>query len=143
MARNSTQKPQEPNGTAPSAAVESIDQVRDLLFGSQMRAVDTRLQTLGDRLEHESAALRAAFEHKLSELDEAFRKELARQADRAAAERARRIEELEALNAELGRITAALQAEKLDASALVAGLTELAGRLGGSAQASGKRASRT
>ena len=47
----------------------------------------------------------------------------------------------ERLTTELNRITTQLQADKLDSSSLVAGLTELAGKLGGGAQ--GKKQART
>jgi hypothetical protein len=46
----------------------------------------------------------------------------------------------EKLSSELDRITSQLQADKLDSSALVAGLTDLAGRLGGSAPPGKKQA---
>lgn len=194
MVRNMSPKPREGNGGAPPAAAESIDQVRDLLFGSQMRMVDVRLQSLDERLSHETSAMRAEFERQLGELDGSIRKELARQAERLAAERAKRIEDLKALagelkealrslekrhhgleeaagqadaelrdqllkhstafaaelgrtserlSAELERITSALQAEKLDASSLIAGLTELAGKLGGVTPTAGKRSARS
>ncbi len=47
------------------------------------------------------------------------------------------------LASELDRITSQLQADKLDSSALAAGLTDLAARLGGAAAASGKRQARS
>lgn len=193
MARNPGQKTKEANGAAPQAAPESIDQVRDLLFGGQMRMVDARLQSLDDRMAHETAAMRAEFERQITELDGSIKKELARHAERLAAERTKRVDDLKALSAELreslrslekrhqgleeaagladaelrdhllkqgasfsgelartgerlstelDRITTALQTDKLDSSALITGLTELAGRLGGSGS-TGKRPART
>ncbi|MEO8194247.1 MAG: hypothetical protein ABI681_10375 [Gemmatimonadales bacterium] len=193
MARNSAQKTRDENGTAAQPAAESIDQVRDLLFGGQMRMVDARLQSLDQRMAHETSAMRAEFERQISELDGSIKKELARHAERLAAERTKRVDDMKALSAELrdslrslekrhlnleetagladaelrdhllkqgsalsgelaraserltselDRITTALQADKLDSSALVAGLTELAGRLSGSAPPSGKRSAR-
>ena len=38
---------------------ESLDKVRDILFGGQMRAVDGRLQALEEHLLHEQTQLRA------------------------------------------------------------------------------------
>jgi hypothetical protein len=192
MARNAAQKPKEGNGAAPQPAPEqSIDQVRDLLFGSQMRMVDARIQSLDERLAHESSAMRADFERQIADLDGAIKKELARHAERLSAERAKRVEDLKALNAdlrealrslekrhnnleeaagmadaelrdhlvkqgaalssdlsrtseklssELDRITSRLQAEKLDTSQLMAGLTDLAGKLGGAAPTGKKQA---
>jgi gas vesicle protein len=197
MARNAAQKTvKDANGAAPAAAAaapESIDQVRDLLFGGQMRMVDSRLQSLDERMAHETAAMRTEFERQVSDLGGSIRKELAQHAERLSTERAKRVEDLKALSAEirealrslekrhqnleeaagladaelrdhllkqgaaisgeltrtserlsseLNRITTALQSEKLDSSALISGLTELAGRLGGSAPSSGKRPAR-
>ena len=192
MAKNAAQKPKEGNGAAPQAAPEqSIDQVRDLLFGGQMRMVDARIQSLDERLSHETSAMRADFERQITEMDGAIKKELARHGERLATERAKRVDDLKALSAELreslrslekrhtgleeaagladaelrdhlmkqgaslssdlsraseklsselDRITSQLQSDKLDASALVAGLTDLAGRLGGSGPTGKKQA---
>ena len=167
---------------APQAAPEGIDQVRDLLFGGQMRMVDARIQSLDERLAHETSAMRAELDRQITELDNAIKKELARHAERLASERTKRVDDLKALSAELRdslrslekrhnnleeaagladadlrdnlvkqgaalsadlartsdrigseleRITTQLQADKLDSSTLVAGLTDLASRLAG------------
>lgn len=170
------------NGSPTEPPRESIDQVRDLLFGSQMRMVDARIETLDERLRHETSAMKADFERRMSELDGAMKSEFARHVERLADERATRVKELtsvaaelrqsleslerrhkgfeeaagqadaelrdhllknaaafsgdlkstsERISGELDRITAGLQAEKLDVSSLVSGLTDLASRLGG------------
>jgi chromosome segregation ATPase len=193
MAKPAAQKPKETNGAAAQPAPESIDQVRDLLFGSQMRMVDARIQSLDQRLSHESGVMRADFERQITELDSAIKKELARYGERLAAERAKRVDDLKALSAELrdslrslekrhvsleeaagmadaelrdhmmkqgaalsadlsrtgeklsselDRITSKLQADKLDWSSLVTGLTDLAGKLNG-APAAGKKTPRS
>jgi len=182
-----------PNGSASEPPRESIDQVRDLLFGSQMRMVDARIKSLDERLKRETSALRSNFDRRLNELDEGIRHELVQHAGRLDSERAKRVEELKSLgaelreslksldqrhrsfeqaagladaelrdhllkqsaafttdlgktseriSAELDRITNGLQADKLDVAALVTGLTDLAGRLGG-AGTPAKRAPRT
>jgi len=194
MAKITTQKTKAVNGTPADPAPESIEQVRDLLFGGQMRMVDSRIQSLDDRLAHETSALRADFDRQIGDLDGSIKKELARVSERLAAERTKRVEDLKALNAELreslkvlekrhqsleeaagladaelrdhlvkqaatfssdlartsdrisgefDRITTALQNEKLDSAAIVAGLTDLAGKLSGAARPSAKRASRS
>jgi len=194
MAKITTQKTKAVNGTPADPAPESIEQVRDLLFGGQMRMVDARIQSLDDRLAHETSAMRAEFDRQLSDLDGSIKKELSRHAERLVAERTKRVEDLKALNAELreslkvlekrhqsleeaagladaelrdhlvkqsatfsndlartserisselDRITTALQNEKLDSAVIVAGLTDLAGKLSGAAPQSGKRASRS
>jgi chromosome segregation ATPase len=194
MAKVTTQKTQAVNGPSASPPPESIDQVRDLLFGGQMRMVDSRIQSLDERLVHETSALRAEFERQIGDLDGSIKKELARHAERLASERTKRVEDLKTLNAELReslkvlerrhqaleetagladaelrdllvknatafsselartseritaelqRITTALQSEKVDSTALAAGLTELAGKLTGGSPTPGKRASRS
>ena len=101
MARNAPQQKSEANGTAKAPAPESIDQVRDLLFGGQMRMVDTRLQSLDERMARETTAMRTEFERQITELDGSIKKELARHAERLAAERTKRADDLKALSAEL------------------------------------------
>jgi hypothetical protein len=191
MAKITTQKTKAANGTPADPAPESIEQVRDLLFGGQMRMVDQRIQSLDDRLAHETSALRADFDRQITDLDGSIKKELSRVSERLVAERTKRVEDLKALNAELreslkvlekrhqsleeaagladaelrdhlvkqsatfsndlartserisselDRITTALQNEKLDTAVIVAGLTDLAGKLSGAAPQSGKRA---
>jgi hypothetical protein len=80
---------------------ESLDKVRDILFGGQMRAVETRIQGLEERLLREQQALRADLGRQLGELETFTRKELQELLDRIAAERQKRSEELKALGAEL------------------------------------------
>ena len=194
MAKNAPQQKRDGNGAAAQATPESIDQVRDLLFGGQMRMVDARLQSLDERLSHETSAMRADFERQITELDAAIKKEFGRHAERLAAERTKRVDDLKALSAELrdslkslekrhhnleeaagladaelrdhvikqgtalsadlartserlaaelDRITSQLQADKLDSSALAAGLTELAGRLGNGGANPAKRAAKS
>jgi hypothetical protein len=54
-----------PNDSAP----ESLDKVRDILFGGQMRAVESRLQGLEERIMREQAAIRADLTKQLAEVD--------------------------------------------------------------------------
>lgn len=192
MADTAPKKTSPANGSASDAPQESIDQVRDLLFGSQMRMVDARIQNLDERLRQDSSAMRADFDRRLTDLDNAIKQELTQHASRLDAERAKRVEELKALgndireslktlerrhqtfeeaagqadaelrdhllkqsasftsdltkngerlSGELDRISTALRSDKLDVAALVSGLTDLAGRLGGSPPA-GKHSTR-
>jgi uncharacterized phage infection (PIP) family protein YhgE len=101
MARNAANKPKGPDGTVPESTPESIDQVRDILFGGQMRMVDARMQGLEERMVHEQTALRADFDRQITELDGSTKKEFARYAERLASERTKRVEDLKALSAEL------------------------------------------
>ena len=194
MAKNAAQQKKNDNGATSHPPPESIDQVRDLLFGGQMRMVDARIQSLDERLAHETTAMRADFERQITEVDSAIKKELARHSERLVAERTKTVEDLKALSAEmrdslrslekrhttleeaagladaelrdhllkqgatfsndlartsdrlsseLNRITTQLQADKLDSSALAAGLTELAGKLGGPAAQPVKKQARS
>ena len=99
MAKHSAQKTKAENGAAGDAAAppESLDQVRDILFGGQMRMVDSRLRGLEERLFQEHTALRNDFQRKLSDLEVAIKKELSSQADRLKEERAKRADDLKAL----------------------------------------------
>ena len=101
MAKVTTQKTQPVNGPPAAPQAESIEQVRDLLFGGQMRMVDARIQSLDERLAHETSALRSEFERQLGDLDGSIKKEFARHAERLASERTKRVEDLKSLNSEL------------------------------------------
>lgn len=102
MAKNSAEKSKAANGTAADAppGPESLDQVRDILFGGQMRMVDSRLRGLEERLFQEQTALKNDFQRKLSDFEVSIKKELAGHADRLKEERAKRVEDLKALAAD-------------------------------------------
>jgi hypothetical protein len=103
MAKNAAARPQAENGASEDAAAvqpESLDQVRDILFGGQMRMVDARLRGLEERVAQEHAELRNDLTRRIAELDEASRREFAAHAERLAAERTKRADELKALSAE-------------------------------------------
>src|SRR5688572_31293940 len=86
---------------APTAEAqpESLDKVRDILFGGQMRAVDSRLQGLEERLRSDHEALRADFVKQVESLDGFIRSEVQLLGERLAGERAKRTEELKSLAA--------------------------------------------
>ena len=115
MAGITPQQPGTTNGVQDKAPADSIDQVRDLLFGAQMRAVDARIQNMEERMRAEAAAIRSEMRESVSALD------------------AR-------ISSELGRLTSQLQSDKMDRSALAAGLTELAKRIAGDSATAGKQA---
>lgn len=101
MAKTNSKGTKSANGAGPDEpGAESLDQVRDILFGGQMRVVDARLRGLEERLMEEQTALRAEFTRQVAELDDSTRKALATQAEKLAAERAKRIEDLKAVSAE-------------------------------------------
>jgi hypothetical protein len=91
----------EPSASASAETPESLDKVRDILFGGQMRAVETRIQGLEERLLRDQQALRADFVRQLGELETFARKEIQELVERVGAERQKRVEELKGLAAEL------------------------------------------
>ena len=88
---------------------ESLDKVRDILFGSQMRAVETRLQGMGERLREEHESIRSDFTKQTESLEALMRSEVQALTERLAAERTRRTEELKALSAEFKEALRALE----------------------------------
>jgi DNA repair exonuclease SbcCD ATPase subunit len=88
---------------------ESLDKVRDILFGSQMRAVETRLQGLEERLRREHESLRDDFTRQVEALDALIRTETQSLTERVAAERTKRVEELKALAADMKETVRALE----------------------------------
>ena len=99
-------KPKSGNGAgnapaSPSEQPESLDQVRDILFGGQMRMVDARLRSLEERIALEQTTMRNELGRKITELEEASKKEFATHAERLSTERAKRADDLKALSVEL------------------------------------------
>jgi DNA anti-recombination protein RmuC len=80
---------------------ESLDKVRDILFGGQMRAVEARLQALEERLLHEQAQMRADLGKQLAGLEAEAKRELQSLTEQLAADRVKRGEELKTLGADL------------------------------------------
>lgn len=95
--------------TPADAQPESLDKVRDILFGSQMRAVDSRLQGLEERLREEHEALRTDFARQVESLDGFIRSEVTALTERLAAESKKRSEDLKALAAEIKEALRALE----------------------------------
>jgi DNA anti-recombination protein RmuC len=93
--------PRQADLTPPDSAPESLDKVRDILFGGQMRAVETRLQNLEERLLREQDAMRSDFGKQLASVEADAKRELRSLVEQLTAERAKRAEELKALGADL------------------------------------------
>ena len=94
-----------PNDSAP----ESLDKVRDILFGGQMRAVEARLQGLEERIMREQGAIRSDFSKQLADVDASAKRDAQTLTERLAAERTKRTEELKALSSELKEILRSLE----------------------------------
>jgi len=97
--------PAPPNDAAP----ESLDKVRDILFGGQMRAVESRLQGLEERIMREQAAMRSDFNKRLADLDATAKRDAQTLNDRLTAERTKRTDDLKALSAELKEVLRSLE----------------------------------
>ena len=133
---------------------ESLDKVRDILFGTQMRAVDSRLQGLEERLREEHEAIRTDFARQVESLDAFIRSEVNTVTERLATESRKRAEDLKGLAAEIKEAIRALErrhikleeaatladaalrdqllqlaSAKTDRTALASMLTDMAGRL--------------
>jgi hypothetical protein len=106
----------------PETQPESLDKVRDILFGGQMRAVESRLQGIEERLRQENEVLRADFARQVESLDTFIRSEVQILNERLAAERTKRTEELKSLAAEVKEAIRALEKRhvKLEESANLA-----------------------
>jgi hypothetical protein len=118
MAKTETQRPR--GGGAVSAepkpadaAPESLDKVRDILFGGQMRAVETRLQGAEARLQRGQDVLRADLDKRFTQLNAVLVQEVQSLAERLNAERAKRTEELKGLGTEFKESLKALEKRHL------------------------------
>jgi hypothetical protein len=94
---------------------ESLDKVRDILFGGQMRAVESRLQGMEERLRQEHDALRSEFGRQAESLDALIRAEVQSLSERLTAERAKRTEELKSLAAEIKEAIRAIEKQHVKA----------------------------
>src|SRR5262245_37068148 len=79
----------------------SIDKVRDILFGSQMRDVERRFARLEERLTKEATDLKDDFRKRLDALEAYARKEDEALADQLRAERSDRVDAHASLSSEL------------------------------------------
>jgi len=100
VARNAGESPGS-NGPAPEAAPESLDQVRDILFGGQMRMVDARLQGLESRMQQEQASIRADFTREIADVNGNMKQGITQLNEQLSAERTKRSDDLKALSADL------------------------------------------
>ena len=94
-----------PNEPAP----ESLDKVRDILFGGQMRAVESRLQGLEERIMREQATMRTYFNKQLADLDASAKRDAHALGERLVAERTKRTEDLKTLSSEIKEILRSLE----------------------------------
>jgi len=101
VVNNVTDAGQADSGKNPEASGASIDKVRDILFGGQMREVDRRFARIEERLTKELADLRDDLRKRLDTLDAHVRRENDALADLLKAERTDRTDAHGALSGEL------------------------------------------
>jgi uncharacterized protein YicC (UPF0701 family) len=97
--KEETQQPPQP---------DNVDQIREILFGNQIRAVDERFQTVEKRMSKESENLRKTLEKRIFELENLlgqFRDNAGDQVNRESAER----------DAAINEVSKSLAAFRLDA----------------------------
>ena len=97
MAQSKSRKKKVP----PEETPENLDKVRDILFGGQMRAVESRLARIEERLLHEQRAIKKDLDKQLANLESFTKKELSALSDTLDAERSHRGDEVKAVGAEL------------------------------------------
>ncbi|UCG87153.1 MAG: hypothetical protein JSW71_00990 [Gemmatimonadota bacterium] len=81
----------------PEEHPESLEKVRDILFGGQMRAVDSRLAALEERFQRDLEAVRSDSHKRISDLEASFTRDLQTQAEQIKTERAKRGDDLKQL----------------------------------------------
>ena len=99
-------KKQDPEQTPPPP--DNVDQIREILFGQQIRAVDERFGAVEKRMSKESETLRKALEKRIQDLEnllDKFRDNAGDQLNRESAER----------DAGLNEVSKSLSAFRLDA----------------------------
>ncbi len=80
---------------------ESLDKVRDLLFGNQMRESDKRFSRMEERLAAENASLREDIRKRFDTLEQFFKSEVESLTGRIKAEQTERMAAIKALTKEL------------------------------------------
>lgn len=94
-------KAPQPPSSLPDETPENLDKVRDILFGGQMRAVESRLARVEERLLHEQKTMRAGIEKQIASLEAYAKKELAALEERLKAEQAKRGDDLKAVSGDV------------------------------------------
>ncbi len=88
---------------AQAAEVGNVDQIRDIIFGSQMRDYEQRFARLEERVLNEADSLRNETNHRLEALEEYIKQEVSSLVDQVANERGEREEDTRHLTGELSK----------------------------------------
>lgn len=102
--------------TKKNAEAESVDKIRDILFGNQMRDYEKRFSRLEERLLNEIKELREATGKQLESIDAFIKKEIELLNQQLKSEQEQRVDAAKALSEDLGSNirTALRRIEKLD-----------------------------
>lgn len=101
------------NGGAEQGAA-SVDKIRDILFGSQIKNYDSRFVRLEDTLARETAELKETMRRRFESVEGFFRKEADSLSARIKAEREERTETLKAISKDLKSASDALSKKILE-----------------------------
>jgi DNA anti-recombination protein RmuC len=112
-----------PDTEATVAEAGSIDKIREILFGAQVKHLEERIARLEERLTEEAASLRAQVNQKLESLDARIRAELDALTSRVAAEESGRAEALREAHQRLESVAEGLEGK-------IAQLAEEAAKIG-------------
>jgi uncharacterized FlaG/YvyC family protein len=96
------------DGSLDAAETGSIDQIRDIIFGSQMKAYERRFQRLEERSQQRIEELHAEVGKRLDAIEAFFRTEIATQGDQLKNEHSARSEAIQRLSHEIGEAQRAL-----------------------------------
>jgi hypothetical protein len=90
------------DGSPGAAATGSIDQIRDIIFGSQMREYERRFQQLEERTRQRIEELHAEVGKRLEAIEAFARREIDAQDERLKGEQSARSDAVQALSNEIG-----------------------------------------
>jgi len=97
-------KPAKTKGKTASMQADNVDQIREIIFGGQMRDYETRFEALSQHLRDSAKNLRDDFDLKLASLDKALAKEGDKNSDRFKKESAERGSHLDQLRQEVAQL---------------------------------------
>lgn len=100
---------EEAMGSDPLAGGASIDKVRDILFGVQMRDYDKRFARLEERLLKETSDLKEDVKKRLAALEQYVKQEVDALGDRLSAEHGERVDEAKDLGQQLRETSKAFE----------------------------------
>lgn len=89
--------------------INSLDKVRDILFGNQMREVEKRFTRLEERLINESVGLREETKKRLDVIENYLKQEVESLSDRLRSEQGSRNQAMTTLTEDSRKITTALE----------------------------------